>query len=189
MTKRALKTDWTDLFDPFQAGRVRDAIAELARAASDDGYTLTEADALPFEKRLIAPLDAYMASQKVPGVETEKLALVLVDICDRIRENTLCAHHADNWFKAWQAFVVGGAAHLIYDSTARRSLKGKEAASNAVRPRALPSDDKLKTDFDTLIKQGKSITAARSVLQNKYASIATPQGINKAFRRAGIPKN
>lgn len=124
MTKRVLKTEWTDLFDPFQAGRVRDAIADLARTV-EAGHALTEADALPFEKRLLAPLDAYIASQKVPGVETEKLAYVLVDICDRIRENTLCAHHADNWFSAWQAFVVGGAAHLIYDGTARRSNSGR----------------------------------------------------------------
>lgn len=187
MTKRALKTEWTDLFDPFQAGRVRDAITDLARTV-EAGHTLTEADALPFETRLLDPLDAYIASQKAPGVETEKLAFVLVDICDRIRENTLCAHHADNWFSAWQAFVVGGAAHLIYDGTARRSEKSRKAASKPREGRKLPSDGDMKEAFDTLRKNNKSVADARSILHTKYAGIATRQALNKAFNRAGIPK-
>ncbi len=193
MKKKPLKTEWTGLFDPYQAEHIAEAInGKVMRSTA--GHPSNGLDAKPFEEYLLKPLDAYFrehgTSREKPNYQhiehAEKLAMVLCDIVDRMKENRLRASDGEKFLGAWKDFVVYHTAVAVYDTLATRSAKGQDAALKQERKRKLPSNEKMKAEFDALCRT-RDVAAARLALRRKYEDVASPQAINKAFRRAGIP--
>jgi hypothetical protein len=178
------KTAWTGLFDTGEIEHVRlEVLPDLVERET------SKAHAIPFQKYLLEPLEAFFRDQRSAhtGVDAAyKLQTVVERIVEKISSSTLAATDADVFWFAWLEFSAHNASYLMYHTKARQSASGKAGADGQTRPRKLPSAMEIKEIFDELLKT-RSVKDARSVLHRRYSNTATDQAINNLMRKAGIP--